>query len=134
MLITIIILKLYMWFYRRIKKAFIIIIIIIIVMTHNSSINFKLINFLLGTYGSHQSPNFDTFECSGENLLNSSCHFSNHKTVVLQILHYFPMSWKITPLYFFSSNSPNSCRIWNNKSVFLQIVHHPSGPRDITPL
>ena len=47
----------------------------LIVMTHDSSVNFKLINFLLWTKGSHQSPNFDTFECSGENLPNSSCQF-----------------------------------------------------------
>ena len=46
-----------------------------IVMTHDSSVNFKLINFLLWTKGSHQSPNFDTFECSGENLPNCSCQF-----------------------------------------------------------
>ena len=44
-------------------------------MTHDSSVNFKLINFLLWTKGSHQSPNFDTSECSGENLPNSSCQF-----------------------------------------------------------
>ena len=37
-----------------------------IVMTHNSSVNFKVIPFLLWTKGSHQSPNFDTFKCSGE--------------------------------------------------------------------
>ena len=46
-----------------------------IAMTHDSSVNVKLINFLLWTKGSHQSPNFDTFECSGENLPNSSCQF-----------------------------------------------------------
>ena len=46
-----------------------------IVMTHDSSVNFKLINFLLWTKRSHQSPNFDTFECSGENLPNSYCQF-----------------------------------------------------------
>ena len=50
-------------------------------MTHNSSVNFKLIHFLLWTKESHQSPNFDTFKCSGENSPNSSCHFSNHKSV-----------------------------------------------------
>ena len=48
-----------------------------IVMTYNFSINFKLIHFLLWTKVSHQSPNFDIFDCSGENLPNSSCHFSN---------------------------------------------------------
>ena len=74
-----------------------------IVMTHNSSVNFKLIHFLLWTKGSHQSPNFDTFKCSGENLQNSSCHFPSNKPIFLQILHHSSVSWKITPLYFFSS-------------------------------
>ena len=49
-----------------------------IVMTHNSSVNFKVIPFLLWTKGSHQSSNFDTFKCFGENLPNFSCLFSNH--------------------------------------------------------
>ena len=76
-----------------------------IVMTHNSSVDFKLIHYLLWTKGSHQSPNFDTFECSGKNLPNSLCHFPNHKSVFLQILHHSSVSWKITPLYFFNSNN-----------------------------
>ena len=63
-----------------------------IVTTHNSSGNFKVIHFLLWTKGSHQSPNFDTFKCSGENLPNSSCHFSNLKSVFLQILHHSSVS------------------------------------------
>ena len=75
-----------------------------IVMTHNSSVNFKVIPFLLWTKGSHQSPNFDTFKCSGENLPNFSCHFSNHQSVSLQNLHNSSVLWKITPLYFSSSN------------------------------
>ena len=33
----------------------------LIVMTHNSSVNFKLIHFLLWIKGSYQSPNFETF-------------------------------------------------------------------------
>ena len=72
-----------------------------IVMTHNSTVNFKLIHFLLWTKGSHQSSNFDTFNCSGENLPNSSCHLPNHKSVFHQILHHSSVSWKITCLYFF---------------------------------
>ena len=72
--------------------------------THNSTVNFKFIHFLFWTKESHQSPNLDTFKCSGENLPNSSCHFSNHKSVFLQILHHSSVSWKITPLYVFSSN------------------------------
>ena len=34
------------------------------VMTHNSSVKFKLINFLLWIKGYYQSPNFVTLECS----------------------------------------------------------------------
>ena len=61
-------------------------------------------HFLLWTKGSHESTNFDTFKCSDENLPNSSCHFPNHKSVFLQILHDSSVSWNITPLYFFRSN------------------------------
>ena len=90
---------------KRKVNSFSIFVSFFIVMTHNSSVNFKLIHFLLWTKGSHQSPNFDTFECSGENMPNSSCHFSNKKSNPLQILYHSSVSWKITPLYFFSSNN-----------------------------
>ena len=59
---------------------------------------------LLWTKESHQSPNFDTFKCSDENLQNSSCHFPNHKSDFLQILHHSSVSCKVAPLYFFRSN------------------------------
>ena len=75
-----------------------------IVTRNNSSVNFKPIYFLLWTNGSHQSPNFDTLKCSGESLPNSSCHFSKHKSVFLQILRHSSVSWKMTSLYCFSSN------------------------------
>ena len=75
------------------------------VMTHNFSLNFKLIHFLLWTIGSHQSSNSDTFKCSAENLPNSSCHFPSNKSVLLQILHHSSMPSGITPLYFFRSNN-----------------------------
>ena len=52
-----------------------------IVMTHNFSVDFKLTLFLLWIKGSHQYANFETFNCSGENLPYSSCHFPNHKSV-----------------------------------------------------
>ena len=76
-----------------------------IVMTHNSSVNLKLIHFLLWIKGSHQSPSFDTFRSSGENLPNFSSLFSNQKSFFLQNLHNPSVSWKITPLYFCSSNN-----------------------------
>ena len=75
-----------------------------IFMTHNSSADFKIILFLLWIKGSHHYPNFETLNSSGENLPYSSCHFPNHRSVFLQILHHSSVSWKITPLYFFRSN------------------------------
>ena len=48
---------------------------------------------------------FETFECSGQNLSNSLCQFWNDKPIPLQILYPSSVSWKITPLYFFSSNN-----------------------------
>ena len=130
-----------------------------IVMTHNSSINFKVINFLLWAKVSYQSSNFDTFECSGENLSNCSCNFASNKSVFLQILHHYSMLWEITPLYFFSSNNiyfaekePIQVKIfetfecsgqnlshslrqfWNDKSIPLQILYPSSLSWKITPL
>ena len=65
-----------------------------IVMTHNLSVNFKHIHFLLWIKGSYQSPNFETFKC----------HIPNQKSVFLEILYHSSVSWKITALYFFRSN------------------------------
>ena len=75
------------------------------VMTHNSSVNFKLIHSLLWTKGSHQSSNFDTSKCSGENLPNSSSHFPKKQVSFSSNLHHSLISWKITPLNIFSSNN-----------------------------
>ena len=73
-----------------------------IVMTHNSTLNLKLIHFLLWTKGSYESSNFDTFDFSGENFQNSSIQsISKQQVVFLQILYHSSMSWKIIPLYFF---------------------------------
>ena len=131
-----------------------------IVMTYNSCVNFRLIPFLLWIKGSHQNANFETFdECSDENLPNSSCHFPNHKSVFLQILHHSSVSSKITPLYFFSLNiiyfgqkdvikvhvfetfkclgqnsSNSSCQLWNHISIFIQILHNSFVSWDITSL
>ena len=48
---------------------------------------------------------FETFKCSGQNLSNSLCQFWNDKSIPLQILHSSSISWKVTPLYLFSSNN-----------------------------
>ena len=75
----------------------------------NSASNFALffiaIPFLLWTKGTHQSSNFYTFKCPGENLANLSCLFSNHWSVFLQNMHNSSESWKITPLYSCISNN-----------------------------
>ena len=46
------------------------------VITHNSSVahGFSTLDERISSKF-HQSSNFSTFECSGENLPNSSCHF-----------------------------------------------------------
>ena len=75
-----------------------------IVMTYSSPLNFKLINFLLSIKGVSKSTNFETSNCSSENLPNSSCHFWKHKSVSLQTLYQSWMPSNITPLYFQSSN------------------------------
>ena len=89
---------------------------------------------------------FETFECSGQNVSNSLCQFWNYKLIPLQVFHPSSVSWKITPLHFFSSNymyfaqkkpikmrifetfkcsgqdlSNSSCKLWNDKLVPLQI-------------
>ena len=80
--------------------------LLFIVVTHNSSVSFKFIPFLLWTKGSHKSSNFDTFKCSGENLLNFSSLFSKcHWSVFLQNFHNSSVLWKITSRYFCSSNN-----------------------------
>ena len=121
-----------------------------------SSENFKLMHFLIWIRGSHQSPYFNTFNCSGGNLPNFSCHFPNHKSVLLQILNHSSVSWKITLLYFFRSsviyfahkepikvqvfetfqclgqNSPSSCHFCNNKSFFFFLSNFTSLFRVMT--
>ena len=99
---------------------------------------------------------FETFECSGQNLSNSLCQFWNDKSIPLQILYPSSVSWKITPLYFFSSNnvyfaqkepikvnifetfecsgqnlSTSLCQFANNMSIPLQILYPSSVSQKI---
>ena len=91
------------------------------------------------------------FECSGQNLSNSTCQSWNDKSISLQIWYLSSVSWKITPLYFFSSNkiyfaqkelikmkifetfkylgqnsSNSSCQLWNGKSAPIQTLCNSS--------
>ena len=45
---------------------------------------------------------FETFKCSGQNSSNSSCQFWNDKSIPLQILHQYSLSWLMTPLWILS--------------------------------
>ena len=72
-------------------------------MKHSFSVNFNLsYTFCFGLKDLIKVPLWRL--SSGENLPYSSCHFPNHKLVFLQILYHCSVSWKITPLHFFSSN------------------------------
>ena len=78
-----------------------------------SSVSWKITALYLfssnNIYFAHKDPIrmkiFETFECSGQNLSNSLCQFWNNKLIPLKILYPPSVSWKITPLYLFSSNS-----------------------------
>ena len=71
-----------------------------IVMTHNSSVNFKLMYFLLWIKRSHQSLNFETFKCSGKNLPSSSYHHYT-KNHISQVLEYHEKSKNIKKISIF---------------------------------
>ena len=90
---------------------------------------------------------------------NSLRQFWNDESIPLQISYPSSVSWKIIPLYFFSSNniyfaqkehikmkifetfkclgqnsSNSSCQFWNDKSIPLQILQDSSYSWHITPL
>ena len=48
---------------------------------------------------------FQSFECLGQNLSNFICQFGKDKSIPLQILCLSSVSWKIIPLFFFSSRN-----------------------------
>ena len=97
----------------------------------NISPNFSPNIIYFGQRQPIKKQNFEIFKCSDQNSSNalcqywtdqslpleclhhssltlhlpsSSCYFTNHKLIFLQILHYSLVAWKITPLYFFRSN------------------------------
>ena len=102
---------------------------------------------------------FETFKCSGQISSNSLCQFWNDKSTPLQILYLSSVSWKIIPLYFFSSNniyfaqkesikmkifetfecsgqilSNCICQFWNDESIPLQILYPSLVSWKVTPL
>ena len=102
---------------------------------------------------------FHTFERSGQILFNSLCQFQNDKLIALQILYPSSVSWKIIPLFFFSSKnvfcaqkkpikmksfetfkcsgqilSNSLSQFWNDKLIPLQILYLSSFSWKIIPL
>ena len=72
-------------------------------MKDNSSIL-----FLAETIAQKESikmKTFETFEYSGQNLSDCLCQLWNDKSIPPQILYLSSVSWKIIPLFFFSSNN-----------------------------
>ena len=107
----------------------------LVVMAHNSSVNFKLIHFLLWIKGHFESPNFQVLWWKFTVFLSFS---KPQVKVFLQILHHSSVSWKRPPLYFFTSytlhkhityfecssqNSPNFCHF---ASLFSATRHNSS--------
>ena len=48
---------------------------------------------------------FEIFKCSGQTLSNSLCQFWDDESILFQILYPSLVSWKIIPMYFFSSKN-----------------------------
>ena len=127
-------------------------------MTHNSSVNFKLINFLLWMKWSYQSLNSEVFQVLWWIFAIFFMSFSKPQVNFSWNLSSFFRVMKDNSSGFFSvkrymlctkgtnqskmfenlecsgQNSPNSCHFWNNKSVFLRNLHQSSVSWDINPL
>ena len=95
-----------------------------IAMTHNSSVNIKLIHFLLWIKGPQQSPNFETFECSGKNLLNLPCHFPHYQSDFSVMKYNFSALFQIQKLY-------TLVRRMSLKCTFLRLPSAPVKIRQI---
>ena len=114
----------------------------------NSSVLFSWNSTYFAQKETIQVKMFETFECPGQNLSNSLCQFWKGKSIPLQTLSPYSVAWKITPLYFFSSNniylapkepikmnifetfecsgqnlSNSLWQFWKDKSIPLQILH-----------
>ena len=74
-------------------------------MTHNPSVNFKLVHFLLWTKGSHHSSNFDTFESLVK--VSQVPHVISKRTVIFSsnFASLFNVMKDNSSVLFFSSNN-----------------------------
>ena len=74
-------------------------------MKDYSSVHFSSNNIYFARKKPIKMKMFETFEYSGQISSNSLCQFWNDKSIPLQMLCLSSVSWKIIPLYFFSSNN-----------------------------
>ena len=84
-------------------------------------------HFLLWTKESHENTNFDIFKCSDENLLNSACHFPNHKSVFIKFCMTL-VSWNILlctflgqTLYTLHKRDQSKCKFFGLFSAQIKI-------------
>ena len=75
-----------------------------IVMIHNSPVNFKLTHFLIWIKDPIKVTILTLLSALVKICQISHVIFWNYKSLFLKILHHSLMSWKMTPLYFFSSS------------------------------
>ena len=75
---------------------------------------------------------FEIFECSIQNLSNSSCRFWIDKSIPLQFLHHFSLSWHKTPMeilssYIFNFRQKHAFKvpIWRLSSAVVKICQIP---------
>ena len=74
---------------------------------------------------------FETFEHSGQILSNSPCQFWNDKTIPLRMSYPSSVSWKITPLYFFSLKNIYFAQKEHIKLKILRLSHAGFKTRQI---
>ena len=104
------------------------------VLLHKISLKFSSWIIMLRTKRAHQSTNFETFVCFNESSPNSSCQFWNHKVKVYLNFASLLVSWKITPLYFFSSNlytwDKKQFSEWLGENSQNSLCHHSVSGRN----
>ena len=94
-------------------------------MTHNFSVNCKLIHFLFLIKGPNKSPTFQTFKCA----LVKICKIphvifeSTSHLFFLQILHQYSVPSKITPLYVLAQTCYTLVKSSSLKCKFLRFLN-----------
>ena len=90
-------------------------------MTHNSSVNFKLI-FYFGQNCPMKVPILTLSSALVKICQIPLVIFQNHKSIFLQILHHSSVSWKITPLYFLGQTLSTLHNMNQSKCKFVRLL------------